>query len=124
MIEVGGNHNLSQAFEDFYTLKKAEPEEKKYTKKLVLSVYENLPRIDEIIKKHIENWRLERLSIVDKNILRIAIQEMISGDDIPMTVSINEAIEIAKKFGDTKSGMFVNGVLDSIKKDLRQRKGS
>lgn len=84
---------------------------------LVEGVGKNLSYLDEIIKKYVENWEIERLAIIDKNILRMGIFELLFLDDIPPKVSINEAIELAKKFGDVDSARFVNGVLDRIYKE-------
>jgi N utilization substance protein B len=73
---------------------------------------------DAIIEKHAENWKLHRIAAVDRNILRLAIYEMLHRDDIPPVVSINEAVEIAKKFSTQDSGKFVNGILDKVKTEL------
>ncbi len=73
---------------------------------------------DEMIKKHAKNWDLHRIAAVDRNILRLAIYEMLHRDDIPPIVSINEAVDIAKKFSTQDSGKFVNGILDKIKGEL------
>ncbi len=73
---------------------------------------------DEIIKKHAKNWELHRIAAVDRNILRLAIYEMLHRDDIPPVVSINEAVDIAKKFSTQDSGKFVNGILDKVKGEL------
>ena len=71
-----------------------------------------------IIKKHAKNWELHRIAAVDRNILRLAIYEMLHRDDIPPVVSINEAVDIAKKFSTQDSGKFVNGILDKVKGEL------
>ncbi len=73
---------------------------------------------DELIKKHAINWELHRIAAVDRNILRLAIFEMLHRDDIPPVVSINEAVDIAKKFSTQDSGKFVNGILDKVKGEL------
>lgn len=73
---------------------------------------------DEVIRKHAKNWELHRIAAVDRNILRLAIYEMLHRDDIPPVVSINEAVDIAKKFSTQDSGKFVNGILDKIKGEL------
>ncbi|MDQ0299579.1 N utilization substance protein B [Salibacterium salarium] len=73
--------------------------------------------INPIIKKHLQHWTLERVGNVDRAILREAVHEMLYMDDIPLHVSVNEAIEIAKAFGGEESGKFVNGVLSSILKE-------
>ena len=73
--------------------------------------------LDEIISKHCENWRFERLAAIDRAILRLAIHEM-SSSDTPPKVVLNEAVELAKKFSSEESGAFVNGVLDAVYKSL------
>jgi transcription antitermination protein NusB len=78
----------------------------------------HLPDIDERIRRYCENYEFRRISAVDRNVLRLAIYEMLYRDDIPPVVSINEAIELAKAYGGTDSGRFVNGILDRIRKDL------
>lgn len=73
---------------------------------------------DALIVKHAKNWALHRIAGVDRTILRLAIYEMLHRDDIPPVVSINEAVDIAKKFSTQESGKFVNGILDKVKGDL------
>jgi N utilization substance protein B len=80
------------------------------------TVVNNLKNIDEIIDKNLLNWDFSRLSIIDKSILRLATYELIYEDKIPIEVSIDEAIEIAKEYDSEKGGKFVNGVLDNIAK--------
>ncbi len=75
-------------------------------------------RIDELISEASINWKIRRMSLVDRNILRIAVFEFIAMDDVPTTVSINEAIELGKRFGTTDSGGFINGILDKIARNL------
>src|SRR5262245_38124073 len=86
--------------------------------RLVLGTVEHVEQIDEIIRRHAEHWRLDRMAIVDRNILRMAIQEFLYEKEIPKTVVINEAIEIARRFSAQEAPQFINGVLDSIKKEL------
>src|SRR5204862_3852336 len=74
--------------------------------------------VDEKIKKYTEHWELPRIAAVDRNILRLAMFEMLYRDDIPPVVSINEAVDIAKKFSTNDSGKFVNGILDKVKSEL------
>jgi len=78
-------------------------------------VVNNRGGIDKIIERFSKHWKLSRMSCVDRNILRLAVYEMLSCPDIPAKVSINEAIEIGKKFGTEDSGAFINGILDSIR---------
>jgi N utilization substance protein B len=89
-----------------------------FTEQLVQGVTSHRDEIDERIKKYTANYELNRLAAVDRNILRLAIFEMLFSPDVAPVVIINEAIEIAKKFGTDKSGGFVNGILDRIKQEL------
>ena len=89
--------------------------ESAFTKQLVDGVRKNIDKIDQEITHHSHNWKLHRMSFIDRNILRIAIFEILSCDEIPLKVSINEAIEIAKTYGDKNSAPFINGILDQIK---------
>ncbi|MBL7071233.1 MAG: transcription antitermination factor NusB [Candidatus Omnitrophica bacterium] len=89
---------------------------KEFTGALVKGINENSSEIDSTISKYTTNWNINRMAVVDRNILRMATYEILFVDDIPPKVSINEAIDIAKKYGDTDSGKFVNGILDKISK--------
>lgn len=89
-----------------------------FADKLIRGVLEHRDELDQRIKQHAENWDLHRMAAVDRNILRLAIYEMLHRDDIPPVVSINEAVDIAKKFSTQDSGKFVNGILDKIKGEL------
>lgn len=84
---------------------------------LVAGVIANKETIDAMIAKHSTHWKISRMPLVDKNILRLAVYEILLAPDIPMKVTLNEAIEIAKKFGTEESSAFVNGVLDNIAKE-------
>jgi len=77
--------------------------------------------IDSVIKQFSNNWKINRISCVDRNIVRIAIYELLYCDDIPAKVSINEAVDIGKKFGTEESGAFINGILDSIYKRYEKK---
>ncbi len=81
---------------------------------LVRGVTGGRPKIDAVIERFASNWKISRMSGVDRNILRMAVYEMLCREDIPVKVSINEAIDIGKKFGTEESGAFINGILDSI----------
>ena len=89
-----------------------------YAQDLVRGTIENQEKIDDLIRAQADNWRLERMPAVDRNILRLAIYEMLHREDIPPVVSINEAVDIAKKFSTEDSGKFVNGILDKVKGEL------
>jgi N utilization substance protein B len=92
---------------------------RRFALELVNGVRSGHEAIDELISTHSTNWKLSRMAAVDKNILRIAVFELMSCQEIPTKVTINEAVEIAKKFGSSESGAFVNGILDNIAHELR-----
>ena len=85
---------------------------------MINGILKNQAAIDERITQYVANYGLERIAAVDRNILRVAIYEMLFCKDVPPIVSINEAIEIAKRFGNEDSGRFINGVLDRLRHDL------
>ncbi len=86
-------------------------------RRYVRGIKENLNRIDEIISSKLENWRFDRLSSVDRNVLRLGTYELLYEMDVPIEVTLDEMIELAKKYGTENSGKFVNGVLDGIAKE-------
>src|SRR5699024_10097233 len=102
------------SIEDAIHLFLEDKESNLYLETIVQGVSENKQSIDDLIEEHLENWTIDPIAIVEKTILRIAIYEMMYQEDIPVSVSINEAVELAKKFGDDKSGPFVNGVLSKV----------
>ena len=87
---------------------------------LVQGTADRRPKIDDLLAKHTTNWSVNRMSIIDRNVLRLAVFELLFSDETPPKVVINEAVELAKKFGTQDSGKFVNGVLDSIHKTERE----
>lgn len=89
---------------------------KEFATLLAKGAYENLKRIDSAISSYTQNWQLERMAVIDRNIMRICCYELFYLDDVPPKVSINEAVDLAKKYGDMESGKFVNGILDKINK--------
>ena len=91
-----------------------------FSEQLAKGTADNLEKIDDYIKKVSEHWTIDRMGVIDRNLLRMAVQELLFMEDIPLNVTIDEAIEIAKKFGTNDSANFVNGVLDKIKNDLEK----
>jgi transcription antitermination protein NusB len=89
-----------------------------FAEPLIRGVIEHRNELDEHIKKYAVNWDLHRIAAVDRSILRLGIYEMLHREDIPPIVSINEAVDIAKKFSTQDSGKFVNGILDKVKSEL------
>lgn len=88
---------------------------------LVVNTVENLDEIDETIKRYLEKWSIDRLAKVDLNILRIGVYELLYNDEVPKNVAINEAIEVAKRFGDEKSSKFINGILSKVKAEVENQ---
>ena len=89
-----------------------------FARSLVTRTIEHVEEIDRLIQRHAEHWRLDRMATVDRNLLRLATQEFMYDKETPKTVVINEAIEIARRFSAQESPQFINGILDSIKKEL------
>ena len=104
--------------EDFWNFREAKASVREFAENLIAGVNANLAGVDARIVKYVENFGIERLAAVDRNILRLAIYEMFHCMETPPVVAINEAIEIARKFGGEDSSRFVNGVLDKIKGEL------
>ena len=98
----------------FCTSKKSRP----FFRKLVNGVLGTKDQIDALVERYSQNWNISRMSCVDRNVMRIAVYEMLYCDDIPPKVSINEAVDIGKKFGTQESGAFINGIMDSIREAL------
>lgn len=92
---------------------------KKYARDLVTRVYESMDLIDKSIQERAANWEMKRMAAIDRNIIRLAVAEMTFFTDVPVKVVIDEAVELAKTFGSSDSGKFVNGVIDSIHKKSR-----
>ena len=95
-----------------------EAELRLFAEPLIRGTLQHREAIDEQIRKHVKNWDFNRIAAVDRNIMRLAIFEMLHREDIPPVVSINEAVDIAKKFSTHESGKFVNGILDRVKMEL------
>ncbi|MFN3393407.1 MAG: transcription antitermination factor NusB [Candidatus Thermochlorobacter sp.] len=98
----------------------AQEKSREFARKLLTEVSTHQKMIDEYITKHAENWELERMALIDKNLMRMAIAEFLFMDDVPPKVTINEAIEISKKYSTDKSGKFINGILDATLNELKQ----
>jgi transcription antitermination protein NusB len=96
----------------------AEAEMRLFSEPLIRGTLQYRDEVDVHIKKHVKNYDFNRIAPVDRNVLRLAIYEMLHRDDIPPVVSINEAVDIAKKFSTEESGKFVNGILDKVKAEL------
>ena len=105
---------LTQFQEHFLSLGDAD----EFLKHLVVGVLEHCPELDRLIEQYSENWRLDRINLIDRNILRMALFELLYCEDIPPKVTINEAIDLGKRFGSEDSGSFINGILDRIQNEV------
>ena len=113
-----GNADLEQALELFWAEDDAPADDEGvlFASRVVRGVVEHRERIDELLEQYSINWKLHRMPAVDRNILRIAVFEFLHCEDIPTMVSINEAIEMGKRFSTGESGAYINGILDKISK--------
>jgi len=98
----------------FWAEHDVDDEVRAFTEEIIKGTYKHLAAINEKIHACAKNWSIDRMAAVDRNVLRMAVYEILYRNDIPTSVTINEAIEIAKKFGTDDSGSFVNGILDSV----------
>jgi N utilization substance protein B len=114
------SHPAEELSDGFWALVEASAPVRKFAEALVRAVVLHRTEIDRTISRLCVNYTLSRLAAVDRNILRIAICEMLHSADVPPVVAINEAIDIAKKFGSDESGKFVNGVLDRLRKEINR----
>ncbi len=113
-----GKHAPELIVESFWEINEQPDKVRVFANRLFQGTVARLKEIDKLIQSHTKNWRLSRMAAVDRNVMRLAVFELLSDAKTPDTVVINEALEIAKKFSTTESAQFVNGILDSIKNDL------
>ncbi len=120
-MDITGD-SYEDCFESFWLDVKNPVDEqiKNFTVELVKGVTQNMEAIDNKIIEFATNWKIKRMSVVDRNVLRLSCYELIFRSDIPPKVSINEAVELAKKFSGPEAGKFVNGILDKIKSEKSQ----
>jgi N utilization substance protein B len=120
------SHDLNTRLDDrdaeaFWVLRRTSPSVRAFAEELIAGVGAQQQKLDLLIAPALDNFDIERVSAVERNILRIALFEMLNLQEIPAAVTINEAIEIAKRFGGNESGRFINGVLDRIRRDREAR---
>ena len=121
------NLPASEAFDLFCQCFEGSKKAVPYARRLVEGVEERRTEINDLLSSHADNWRPERMSVVDRNILRLALFELCFEDEVPATVVINEAVEVAKRFGTEESAPFINGILDAVRigmSDDAEAKGS
>ena len=114
-----GLEDIQERFTLFCGLFQISKKGRPYALELLQQTMVNKNRIDDLIAQAAVNWRLPRIAAADRNVLRLAVCEMLYIDDVPDEVAINEALEIAKRFGGDESPSFINGVLDAVRKILR-----
>lgn len=105
-----------QIIEEFWQEDASAEEVRSFANQLVEGTVQHRPQLDALIASHASNWNLPRMAVIDRNILRLGTYELLHAQDVPPKVCINEAVELAKRFGDEDSGKFINGVLDAIHK--------
>ena len=118
-LDVRGSDDPADQTVEFWTRHPVDAEARAFADDLVAGTKQNQGKIDGLIAQSAEHWDLERMSAVDRNILRATVYELLWHPEVPPKVAINEAIEIAKKFGTRESSRFINGVLDRIAREFR-----
>ena len=112
--------NIESVMAGFWSNIDEPPAVIEFANQLVTRTIEHVEEIDAIVQRHAEHWRLDRMAVVDRNLLRLATQEFMYDKETPKTVVINEAIEIARRFSAQESPQFINGILDSIRKEVER----
>jgi N utilization substance protein B len=116
--------SVEELLETFWgELAEASEEVRDFANELAMGTIVNLEEIDERIRIRTEHWRIPRMAVVDRNLLRMAVFEFLHQPNTPRTVAINEALEIARRFSTSESTQFINGILDAIKRDLDTQAG-
>ena|SRR3989338_3570448 len=114
-LDVQKSLGLSQGLEYFRAHFDTTGSERQFVEKLLVGVSNHVGEIDKIIAEAANHWRIDRMSMVDRNILRLGVFELCHCDDIPATVTINEMVELAKEFGEDQTKNFVNAILDRVR---------
>jgi len=118
-LDQGGDADPIPHEAEFWARHPVDEAARHFASTIVRGVTANQVRIDRTISECTEHWDLDRMAVVDRNILRLAVYELMCSAEVPPKVAINEAIEIAKKFGTQDSGRFINGILDRVHRELR-----
>jgi N utilization substance protein B len=98
-----------------------DPATRDFAERLFRTTLDTMDKADEVIEKHAKNWEIHRIAVIDRSLLRMATTELLEFEEIPPKVSVDEAIDIAKKYSTPRSGTFVNGVIDAILLDLHEQ---
>ncbi|MGD0885911.1 MAG: transcription antitermination factor NusB [Thermodesulfovibrionales bacterium] len=121
-FDFTGKRPEKKDLDEFWADLDKDDEVRQFSEDIIYGTLDNLSEIDVVIQKAAEHWVLQRMAAVDRNILRYASYELLFRKDIPSTVTINEAIEIAKKYSAIESASFINGILDTIAKGIKDKK--
>ena len=113
-LDIRKEKPTAAVMKHFWAEQQPDDEVRAFAEEIVKGTFKHLLKINKLIRECAKNWSLDRMAVVDRNVLRMAVYEILFRVDIPSSVTINEAIEIAKKFGTDESGSFVNGILDSV----------
>ncbi len=113
-----GSEAAGEVLDGWYRQNRPPDSTWRYVQDTVIGVWDNVDVLDELIERYARGWQLDRMAIVDKNILRLALYEMLHVPDIPAPVSINEAVELAKRYATEETASFVNGILSAVHRDL------
>ena len=121
-LDVQSESNPEPHFPEFWARHPVDPDAREFGEVLVRGTKLHEPKIDELISQYTENWELDRMAVVDRNILRQGIFELLWLSDVPPKVTINEAIELGKKYSTANSGAFINGILDRVKDEAAKER--
>ena len=120
----GGDDAIVPALEDLAENLRISPRNRLYAEILVRLVAQNRPKIDRVLQTNLTNWSLVRLSVIDRNLLRLGVAELLFVDDVPPRVTIREMIHLAERYSTAESPRFVNGVLDAVMRDAEAAGGA
>lgn len=119
-IDLNQEGFSEKGLKQFWSDHEAAEDIRSFAERLIRGTVTERANIDGMIQTYAENWSLDRIAVVDRNVLRLAVYEILKEKDIPLNVTINEAIEVARKFSSEESGTFINGLLDRIGKVMRK----
>lgn len=119
-LDLNSTERLDRVFADFWNETPADPISRRFAEGLVRGVREHVAELDATMARIADNWDVRRMGVVDRNVIRMGLYELEHHPEIPAAVSINEAVDVAKYFGNAEAGKFVNGILDRARKDMER----
>ncbi len=121
-LDLNTRNDLDAVFDYFFEVfADSDPQTRDFTEKIVRGVVEHRKAIDAKIEHYAEHWKIHRMGTTDRNVLRLAMYELLYCEDVPPPVVLNEAIDLAKYFNNTDAGRFVNGILDRALRDIKRK---